>query len=80
MAWGLSVPSLPQGHPCHKGTPWLYGASILCNAIYTKWASQVAKWFRTCLPMQETQEMQVGSQGWEDPLEKEIASHTSIRA
>ena len=30
--------------------------------------------------MQETQEMQVGSLGWEDPLKKEIASHTSIPA
>ena len=28
--------------------------------------------------MQETQEMQVRSLGWEDPLEKEMATHSSI--
>ena len=35
---------------------------------------------RICLPMQETQETQVRSLGWEDPLEKEIATHSSILA
>ena len=30
---------------------------------------------RTCLPVQE---MQVGSLGWEDPLEKEMATHSNI--
>ena len=30
--------------------------------------------------MPETQEMQVQSLGWEDPLEKEIATHSSILA
>ena len=30
--------------------------------------------------MQETQEMQVLSLGWEDPLEEEIATHSSILA
>ena len=30
---------------------------------------------RNCLPMQETSEIQVGSlHGWEDPLEKEMAT------
>ena len=28
--------------------------------------------------MQETQEIQVQSLGWEDPLEKEMATHSSI--
>ena len=28
--------------------------------------------------MQETQEKQVQSLGWEDPLEEEIATHSSI--
>jgi len=35
----------------------------------------VAQWKRICLPMQETQ---VQSLGWEDPLEKETATHSSI--
>ena len=30
--------------------------------------------------MQEMQEMQVQSLGWEDPLEKEMATHFSILA
>ena len=32
------------------------------------------------LPMQETQEMWVQSLGWEDPLEEEMATHSSILA
>ena len=32
------------------------------------------------LPMQEMQEMQVQSLGWEDPLEEEMATHSSILA
>ena len=31
------------------------------------------------LPRQETQEMRVQSPGWEDPLEKEMATHSVIR-
>ena len=30
--------------------------------------------------MQETQEIQVQSLGWEDPLEEEMATHASILA
>ena len=40
-------------------------------------ASQVAQWKRICLPMQETQ---VLSLGWKDPLEEEMATHSSILA
>ena len=32
----------------------------------------------THLPMQETQETWIGSLGREDPLEEEIATHSSI--
>ena len=32
------------------------------------------------LPMQETQETWARSLGWEDPLEKEMATHSSIFA
>ena len=35
-------------------------------------------WSRTHLPMQETQETQVRSLGWEDPLEQDVAIHSSI--
>ena len=44
------------------------------------WASQLAQWQRIRLTMQETQEMQVRSLGWEDLLEKEMATHSSILA
>ena len=37
----------------------------------------VAQWLRTHLLMQE---MLVRSLGWEDPLEKEMATHSSILA
>ena len=35
---------------------------------------------RICLPMQETQETWVKSLGGEDPLEEEMATHSSILA
>ena len=41
------------------------------------WASQVAQWQRICLPMQETG---VPSLGHEDPMEEEMATHSSILA
>ena len=34
-------------------------------------ASQLAQWYRICLPMHETQDMQIWSLDWEDPLEGE---------
>ena len=37
----------------------------------------MVQWQRIRLP---TQEMQVRSLGWEDPLEKEMATHSSILA
>ena len=35
---------------------------------------------RICLPMQEPQQMGVPSLGWEDPLEKGMATHSSVLA
>ena len=40
-------------------------------------ASLVAQLVKNLPPMQETR---VGSLGWEDPLEKEMATHSSILA
>ena len=40
----------------------------------------MAHWLRNYLAMQETQEMQVRSLGWEDPLEEEMATYSSILA
>ena len=38
------------------------------------------QWKRICLPMQEMQETQVQSPSLEDPLEQEVAIHSSILA
>ena len=35
---------------------------------------------KLCLPIEETQEMPVQSLGQEDPLEEEMATHSSILA
>ena len=44
-------------------------------------ASQMAQWLKNIhLPMQETQEIWVQSLGWEDTLEKGMATHCSILA
>ena len=47
---------------------------------YVLGASQVAQWYRTHLPVQEPQETWVRSLGREDPLEDEMATHSSILA
>ena len=48
-------------------------SGLLCNLG----ASQVVK---KLMPMQEAEELQVQSLGQEDPLEKAIATHSSILA
>ena len=40
----------------------------------------MALWERKCLPAQETQETPVQSGDWDDPLEVEMATHSSILA
>ena len=40
----------------------------------------MAQWSTTHLPMQETQETWVQSLGGEDPLEEEMATHSTILA
>ena len=40
----------------------------------------MVQWWRIRLPKQEMQETQVRSLGWEDALEKEMATHSSILA
>ena len=43
-------------------------------------ASQVAQWVNNPPAMQETQETRVQPLGWEDPLEKGMATHSSVLA
>ena len=42
--------------------------------------SRIAQRVKSPSAMQETQEVQVCSLGWEDPLEKEMATRSSIIA
>ena len=46
----------------------------------THGASQMVQWQRIHLPIQKTQETQVQSLGWEDPLEEGMATHSSVLA
>ena len=43
-------------------------------------ASPMAQGVQNLLAMQETRETQVQFLGWEDPLEKDMATHSSILA
>ena len=48
----------------------------MCIHIHV-WASLVAQWLKSLTAMQETR---VQALGWEDPLEKKIATHSSTLA
>ena len=48
---------------------------IFRYVLFASWASLVAWWWRICLPKQESH---VQSLGWEDPLEKGMAAHSSL--
>ena len=43
-------------------------------------ASMMAQWVKNLPALKKTQEMGVQSLGWEDPLEEEIVTHSSILA
>ena len=53
---------------------------ILCCTPETNIILLVSFKKKTCLPVQETLETPVGSVGWEDPLEKEITTYSSVLA
>ena len=61
-----SVPGLRRSPGGGHGNPFQYS-----------WVSLVAQMVKNLLAMQETQ---VQSLGWEDPLEEEMATHSSILA
>ena len=50
------------------------------SSIGTEGAAQVAQSVKKPPTMQETQEMWVRSLGWEDPLEREMATYSSFFA
>ena len=47
---------------------------------YSLWVFPMAQWVMNTPTMLETQETQVRSLGWEDPLEEEMATHSSVLA
>ena len=53
--------------------------AFFSNKLYLNWAFSMAQWVKN-LPAQETQETQVPFLGQEDPLEEEMAIHSSILA
>ena len=60
--------------------PFSAFSSLNDNHFILSWATQVVLMVQNILPMQETQETRVQSLSWEDPLEKEMATHSSILA
>ena len=52
----------------------------ICYPLQYCWASLVAQLVKNLLAMQETRETRARSLGWEDPLEKGQATHSSILA
>ena len=49
-------------------------------SLYGVLASPVSQWVKNLPTMQKTQETQVRSLGWEDPLKEEMATHSNILA
>ena len=69
----MSIPNsltIPFPHPS-----WLTIMSWFWKSASARWHSD-----KDYLPMQETQEISIQSLGWEDPLEREMATHSRILA
>ena len=84
MAPALQADSLPLSH-CRSPIQYLPLPSFIYSELWVSTgASQVVlvvkKKKKISLPMQEKQETRVQSLGQEDPLEKEMAIHSSILA
>ena len=81
--WGFSESSVGKESTCNAGDPGLIpglgrssGEGIGYPLLYS-WASLMAQLVKNLPAMQETW---VRSLGWEDPLEKRRATHSSIVA
>ena len=69
------------GNTWKKNTYKCLGLEFLISAIIpSNWASQMAQSSRIHLTMQQPQEMQVWSLGWEDPPEEETVTQSCILA
>ena len=66
--------------PGKETSPGTTGLTWNCNASLAHWASQVAQWVKNPPAMQEMQETQVRSLGWEEPLEEGVVTRSSTLA
>ena len=53
--------------------------AFFSNKLYLNWAFSMAQWVKNP-PAQETQETRIPFLGQEDPLEEDMATHSSILA
>ena len=74
----LSSPSPPAPNPSQHQSLFQWVNSSHEVAVTKTGASWMAHRVKNLPAMQETQEMWVPSLGWEDPLEEEMATHSSI--
>ena len=72
----------PLSTHCFSSITALWGALLLGTCSQLDGASLLLPVVKKkiLLPMQDTQETQVWSLGWKDPLEEEMATHSSIFA
>ena len=83
LDWGFSDSSVGKESACNAGDPGSIPGSGRSTGegigypLQCSWASLVAQLVKNLPAMQETW---VRSLGWEDPLEKEMATHSSILA
>ena len=76
--------SVGEESACNAGDPGLIPGSGSSPGegtgypIQYSWASLVAQMVKNLPVTQETQETRVQSLSWEDPLEEEMATHSSI--
>ena len=85
VTWELGSPVLVILHLVHSWVEPLQRSVYLClfpfiSPFLSLWASQVAQWVKNPPAMQEMQEAWVPSLGQKDPLEEEMASHSSSLA
>ena len=75
-AWGQIITLCSVCFSAKWGS-WNLPSCDFCMELTDKWASLVAQLVKNLPAMQETQ---VQLLGWEDPLEKEMATHSTILA
>ena len=71
QGWGFKLILLGNHFLLRKG---IENESFVCVAQWHVLASQVVQWLKTACQCRKCQEMWVQSLGWEDPLEKEMAT------